>query len=450
MRDEVKLLVEQYAAGADERRQREEREREQRRLKRQEEQQRRQDELDREAVRRAEMLEAAGPVGQATNSGDGVSLATHYDGAGRMGDPAGPVVLSVLGAASANAQDASQDKVREMSIKGAANGQRVKPKSPSFQAMMELSDDQSSTQGSPRKAPAGSSRDAASIARLDQFATPTSPTLAKLAAPQPRQSSFEPVHRQHAEPTFFSPDDDTVLSSLANGVNHDATGYQEIAARAGGAGTSRLETGKLEPPVADDADSSNGSEAEGSVAEPPRRKVDHGRAEPAQPAEAEIAPPQRSRNADRGSPELAVPAANQQQQQREEVRTATIAGQKRTTRSSTRGSSSHGPTHSSNGQSDSERPTKRMKSGGSVGGSARTSRAASRASSPAQAAAAVADGVGAEDEEPASLAKNVGKKSRGRPTARDRGRDKPKKPAIDAQSATQLGEMTLESDDDDE
>ncbi|GAA5875191.1 hypothetical protein JCM3774_004165 [Rhodotorula dairenensis] len=440
MRDEVKLLVEQYAAGADERREREEREREQRRLKRQEEQQRRQEEVDREAVRRAERLEAEEFAAQASIGGRDVSPRVSHAGVDGL-PAAGPVVLSVRGAAAAHASDASEPKAHAISIKGAANGQRAKPTPASAQAaVMELSDDQSSTQGSPRKPlPGGPSHHhPTTVAQLEQFAAPPSPTRAKkTSVPEELRSPREPAHQSNAEQSFALPGDDSLLRDLANGVDHGVPGSQGVPARRQDAGASRAAAGEPESSAAaHDADSSDSSDAEETVAEPPRRKVDHGRTRPV--AETEVARQQQARDEYQSTPELALPAANQQQQEREEIRTA--AGQKRATRSSTRGSSVHGAEHNVHDRSDSERPSKRIKGGSS----ANTSRGASRASSPG-------GGGGAEEnQETALLAKNTGKKGRARLPAQGRSsRGRSKKPAAEEdESATQLGEMTLESDDD--
>ncbi|GAA5982717.1 hypothetical protein JCM10908_006759 [Rhodotorula pacifica] len=441
MRDEVKLLVEQYAEGAEERQQREEQEREQRRLKKAEAEQRRKDELARETVRRAEQLDSsasAAPSAMAAATDPADAVAAPAAPAGVVSSPA-PLAISIRGAAQ-NAEA----KMLGITIKGVAKSVK-RAATPPSQSVLDLRDDHSSTQGSPKK-PAERSDD------LTPWADPT-PYFADPAAAFPAAKSAPPKEGVFPEPaapdTILSfSDDGGHLAALAEGV--DAAQQSQGAPPSPAQTIDQMiyddnedaghETGDLASSGPVEADPYGADEAEEEdVPEPPRRKDDHGRAPPVElAAEAEpalpIAMPQRDDKND-GSPELFAPPPNQQQQQQQQQREVQI-GQKRLTRSSTRGSSPPGAVRAANGQSDSERPPKRVKSAGS----ARTSAGASRSSSGAASSRAPSperrpgsaeqpeqadedtDADEKEEEEPATLAKNSGKKARGKAAASGFGR----------------------------
>lgn len=494
MRDEVKVLVEQYAEGAEERQHREEQEREQRRLRKEEANRRRQEEIDREIVRRAEQSAAAEsttPAPEAPLAGGDVAPPVAAPAPGAVDAPAGPFSLTIRGAARLrNTPASAEPKIHGFTIKGAATANNNHQSS---KAVLELSDEYSSTQGSPQKSIYSLDQPNAAAWQPDPVAASSSAVAHPVAATDPNHFQFPgaPAADSMADHIIAFSDEDGDLRALTNGVDDDAAaGSDGSPPRAAHTaeesllGRDRVATGELESSAAaddDNTESSDSSEELNDFAEPPRRKVDHGRAEPVEPAVAAAAETAAAAPAEpilqhdvgtEGSPELAVPAANQQQQQHQQEQEVDVTAPsttprryKRVTRSSTRGSSPPGPgmvvrgaNANGGGPSEaSERPTKRVKQsngGGGGGGTSATasvtsSRAASRASSPArddstqgeqdQANDADADA----DAEGASLAKNVGKKPRGRSTTKGRGRGKAKK-QTEAKNSAPTEHITLE------
>lgn len=488
MRDEVKVLVEQYAEGAEERQHREEQEREQRRLRKEEANRRRQEEIDREIVRRAEQSAAAEsttPAPEAPLAGGDVAPPVSAPAPGAVDAPAGPFSLTIRGAAGLrNTPASAEPKIHGFTIKGAATANNNHQSS---KAVLELSDEYSSTQGSPQKSIYSLDQPNAAAWQPDPVAASSSAVAHPVAATDPNHFQFPgaPAAESMAEHIIAFSDEEGDLRAPATGVDdYVAAGTGDSPPRAPQTAEEslhdrgRVATGELESSAAaaaDDTESADSFEELNDFAEPPRRKVDHGRAEPVEQAVAAAADPAEPtlehNVGTEGSPELAVPAANQQQQQQHQqeqevvVTAPSTTPRKRVTRSSTRGSSPpgsgmvvRGANANGGGPSEaSERPTKRVKqsNGGGGGGgtsatvSATSSRAASRASSPArddstqgeqdQANDADADA----DAEGASLAKNVGKKPRGRSTAKGRGRGKAKK-QTEANNSAPTEHITLE------
>ena len=497
MRDEVKVLVEQYAEGAEERQHREEQEREQRRLKKEEANRRRQEEIDREIVRRAaaqsEAAESTTPAPEAVVAGD-VAPPVSAPAPGAVDAAAGPFSITIRGAAGLkNAPAPAEPKIHGLSIKGAATANNNHQSS---KTVLELSDEYSSTQGSPHKSIY--TREQPNAAAWQPETVTASPAVAHpVAATDPNHFQF-PGAPPATEPMTehiiaFSDEEDGELRTLTNGVDDDAAadpyGYPPGAAQTAEEslqGRGRAATGELESSAAaddDDAESTDSSEGMDDFAEPPRRKVDHGCAEPAEPvaaAAAETAPAAPAESTleqhvgTEGSPELAVPAANQQQQQHQEQQQVVVPApsttpgrQKRVTRSSTHGSSPPGSgmvVRGANGgggpSESSERPAKRVKQSGGGGKSATVSVSSSRAASRASSRArdddvgvdeaegdpeADADADADADAEAPSLAKNVGKMPRGRPATRGRGRGRAKK-QTEANNSAPTEQITLDDD----
>lgn len=362
MRGEVKTLVDQYAEGADERRQREEAIKEERRRRRQAEKEREEELQARLAVELAEQYDAESARAVAPTAATEGQVPAQLVAGGKSASP--NIGLSPSADPASPVQSAFPTDQR-----GNASPEGLhSPETAALESTV------------PSRALAAIETVAGSTERLhlDIKGSATTPSSSGLAIKGAAQSVRLPdADAGDLERGHFFGGDAAALAPVANDVNPppidadgpvDAAaldalralqGYASDASSPAPSGTaSGHETGQLESDdeISDALPRSRASRGRG--ASPPRR-------------EASMSAATLARNE---SPELQEPPPNQEQQQQ---RDTPRAGQKRTTRSSVAGASP--TTLAQEAVVDEERPSKRLKESASVG----SSKTASRAPSPA-------------------------------------------------------------------